>query len=120
VIGGTATLPQTPPPHLAIPLAAPQSALDTARVRRGAEIYMRCLLCHGPGAVAGGTAPDLRASTVPLSEAGFAAIVRGGALVTQGMPNFPELTDEQLTDLRQYLRAKARSAASAETTPAAP
>jgi len=49
---------------------------------------VRCLLCHGTAVIAGGNAPDLRASPVLLSAQGFAAIVRDGALVDRGMPQF--------------------------------
>jgi quinohemoprotein ethanol dehydrogenase len=65
-------------------------------------------LCHGMGVVAGGIAPDLRASPVPLSQEAFAHVVRDGALVTRGMPQFAELSDEQLESLRHFLRQKAR------------
>ena len=70
--------------------------------------YSRCVLCHGPGAVAGGTAPDLRASTVPLSREAFAAVVRDGGLESRGMPKFAELTDAELDALRHYIRYRAR------------
>jgi quinohemoprotein ethanol dehydrogenase len=58
--------------------------------------------------VAGGNAPDLRASPVLLSADGFAAIVRDGAMVSRGMPQFAELSDAQLDSLRHFVRAKAR------------
>jgi len=43
-----------------------------------------------------------------FTPAGFAAIVRDGALVNRGMPQFAELSDAQLDSLRHYVRAKAR------------
>jgi len=65
------------------------------------------LICHGAGAVAGGYAPDLRASPIPLNPQAFAAVVQGG-LQSRGMPPFPELTPEDLSALRHYIRQRAR------------
>jgi quinohemoprotein ethanol dehydrogenase len=58
--------------------------------------------------VAGGTAPDQRTSTVPLTRDAFAAVVRDGSLETRGMPKFGELTDAELDALRHYIRYRAR------------
>jgi quinohemoprotein ethanol dehydrogenase len=107
-LDGKALLPPSAPPAPAKPLDAPEFKLDPAKVKAGAQEYVRCLLCHGTSGIAGGNAPDLRASPVLLSAAGFAAIVRGGALVGRGMPQFSELSDEQLESLRHYVRARAR------------
>jgi quinohemoprotein ethanol dehydrogenase len=103
-----ARLPPTPPPSFAQPLAAPEFQIDPAKAEAGSREYVRCVLCHGTGVVAGGNAPDLRTSPVLLSSAGFAAIVRDGSLVSRGMPQFAELSDAQLDSLRHYVRAKAR------------
>jgi quinohemoprotein ethanol dehydrogenase len=105
-----ATLPPTPPPRRVEPLDAPDFRVDEAAVPLGLEQYTRCLLCHGPGAVAGGTAPDLRASPIPLDGAAFAAVVRNGSLESRGMPKFAELTDRELDALRHYIRYRARLA----------
>ena len=60
-----------------------------AAVALGIEQYTRCVVCHGPGAVAGGSAPDLRASTdSAFKQADFAAVVRDGRLESRGMPKF--------------------------------
>ena len=80
---------------------------DQASAQRGAKEFNRCQTCHGVGAIAGGTAPDLRSSGAPASAETFDAIVRQGALVPAGMPRFEELTDRQLGDLRQYIRTRA-------------
>jgi quinohemoprotein ethanol dehydrogenase len=61
-------------------------------------------------------APDLRTSGIPLSAEAFAGVVRGGAFVSQGMPVFGELTDEQLIDLRQYIRSEAQKLRASKTT----
>jgi quinohemoprotein ethanol dehydrogenase len=108
-LDGKAALPPSPAPALAKPLAAPEFQIDSRLVEAGSREYVRCVLCHGTGVVAGGNAPDLRASSVLLSAEGFAAIVRDGALVSRGMPQFAELSDAQLDSLRHYVRAKARA-----------
>jgi quinohemoprotein ethanol dehydrogenase len=45
---------------------------------------------------------------VPLSAEAFANVVKNGALLTAGMPRFEELSDDTLSDLRQYIRARAQ------------
>jgi quinohemoprotein ethanol dehydrogenase len=107
-LDGKAPLPPTAAPAFVEPLRAPEFAIDPAKVTAGSHEYVRCLLCHGTHGIAGGNAPDLRASPVPLSAAAFAAIVRDGTLVSRGMPRFAELSDAQLDSLRHYVRARAR------------
>jgi quinohemoprotein ethanol dehydrogenase len=111
-VDASAKLPPTPPRSPAVPLVAPEFHVDPAKVSAGAQEYSRCTLCHGMGVVAGGIAPDLRASPVPLSRDAFAHVVREGALRERGMPAFQELTDEQLDSLRHFVRQKARDSAS--------
>jgi hypothetical protein len=83
--------------------------VDEALVKEGIQQWSRCQLCHGPGAVAGGTAPDLRASVVPLNPALFSLTVRTG-VEARGMPKFTELNDRELDALRHYIRYRARLA----------
>ena len=59
------------------------------------------------GAVAGGAAPDLRASAAVLDGELFERIVRDGALTQAGMPRFADLTDGELETLRHYVRQQA-------------
>jgi quinohemoprotein ethanol dehydrogenase len=106
VVGGKAVLPPRSPSGLK-PIDDPGYGADAALAAKGAAIYGRCAACHGREAVAGGAAPDLRASPVPLDPDTFRQIVKDGGLVAAGMPHFPEVTDEQLAQLRQYLRAQA-------------
>ncbi|HEX6637868.1 MAG TPA: PQQ-binding-like beta-propeller repeat protein [Steroidobacteraceae bacterium] len=113
-LDGTAELPATPGPNVAKPADVPEFTLDPALVEEGSRLYARCQWCHGIGAIAGGGAPDLRASAVPMNPAAFAAAVRGGN-EARGMPKFAELTDRDLTALRHYFRARARAAASPAT-----
>jgi quinohemoprotein ethanol dehydrogenase len=109
VLDGTARLPPTPPRAVAVPLEAAQFHLDPVKAAAGEHEFPRCVLCHGMGVVAGGIAPDLRASPVPLSAEEFAHVVRDGALLARGMPGFPELTPAQLDELRHFIRQKARA-----------
>ncbi len=107
-LDGKARLPPAPAPAWPQPLEAPEFKIDPAKAEAGSHEFVRCLLCHGTAVVAGGNAPDLRASPVVLSADGFAAIVRDGARVSRGMPQFAELSDAQLDSLRHFVRAKAR------------
>jgi quinohemoprotein ethanol dehydrogenase len=82
-------------------------------VKEGAQVYAKCEWCHGAGAIAGGGAPDLRASLAPLVAESFASLVRTGNEV-RGMPKFEEISDRELEALRHYVRAQARKATRAE------
>ncbi|VWX54500.1 PQQ-dependent dehydrogenase, methanol/ethanol family [Novosphingobium sp. 9U] len=88
----------------------PAMVLDEMDVKAGAGLYVTCSLCHGKEAVAGGTAPDLRESPIPLDAAAFRSVVHDGALLRNGMPRFDSLTDRELLQLRSYIRARAREA----------
>jgi quinohemoprotein ethanol dehydrogenase len=114
-LDGKARLPPTSTPAFAKPLEAPEFKIDPAKVEAGSREYVRCLLCHGTAVIAGGNAPDLRASPVLLSAESFAAIVRDGALVSRGMPRFAELSNSQLDSLRHFVRAKARESLGEES-----
>jgi quinohemoprotein ethanol dehydrogenase len=108
-LDGEGVLPPTPGPIIVKPVDVPEFALDETLVRDGAKVYAQCQWCHGAGAIAGGAAPDLRASAAPMNPAGFAAVVRGG-VEARGMPKYPELGDRDLDALRHFLRARARAA----------
>jgi quinohemoprotein ethanol dehydrogenase len=107
VLDGKGALPPTPGPISATPVDGNDVVLDEALVKEGARLFQKCQWCHGAGAIAGGGAPDLRASLSPLVAASFASVVRSGNEV-RGMPRFEELTDQELEALRQYIRARAR------------
>jgi quinohemoprotein ethanol dehydrogenase len=107
VLDGTAVLPTPLTPVKADPLPDPTFQIDTARADRGTIGYgMRCGICHGLDAVAGGNAPDLRMSPVPLDSDAFAAVVQGGSLISAGMPGFSDLSDADREDIRQYIRTR--------------
>lgn len=107
-LGGNASVPETPAPVKSVALFGENMELDMKLAAAGVREWARCQLCHGPGVVAGGNAPDLRASPIPLDFAAFENIVRQGALEKRGMPKFAELSDETLQQIRHYIRAKAR------------
>jgi len=107
VLDGTGGLPPTPSPTFAQPVDGPDVAVDEATAKEGAALFVKCQWCHGAGAIAGGGAPDLRASAVPLTSASFTTVVHGG-LETRGMPKYDELSERELEALRQYIRVRAR------------
>jgi len=111
-LDGKATVPEQPKPVFAEPLMDEGFKVNDDLATAGAGVYggKGCVLCHGAGAVAAAMAPDLRASPALLdsNKETFKNIVHGGALLRNGMPAFPTLTDDDLTALRHYLRKEAR------------
>jgi quinohemoprotein ethanol dehydrogenase len=105
-LGGKAALPANlPAPQMVRPLVDPGFRIDEAKVVAGRKLYARtCFMCHGVGAVAGGYAPDLRASPIPLDRAAFSRILRDGALEPLGMPKYAEFTGPDIEGLRHYIR----------------
>ncbi len=122
VLDGKTVLPPQAPPMIAKALEAPEFAVDPAKARIGAGVWnsSMCLGCHGFVMIAGGMAPDLRASPVPLSRDAFTEIVRNGALQQLGMPKYDKLTDAQLEGLQHYIRQRARETLSGAPTPPIP
>ena len=110
-LDGTATLPAQPPPGSPPPLKT-AFAVDAAQATAGAAVFGACVSCHGPGAIAGGMAPDLRASTVVTQADAFARIVRDGARAVRGMPAYAHITDKELAALQHYIRQQADRALS--------
>jgi quinohemoprotein ethanol dehydrogenase len=110
VLDGTAKLPPSAGPEKVTALKEEGFRPDDALFSAGAEVYgRRCITCHGVDARAAGIAPDLRASPIPLDSGGFDAVVREGVLLANGMPQFEEMTDEQLRAVRHYIRAEAQA-----------
>ncbi|MBR9911411.1 MAG: PQQ-dependent dehydrogenase, methanol/ethanol family [Gammaproteobacteria bacterium] len=110
-LGGSAEVPGGGSLTPAEPLASSNFVVDEAKAARGVGVFnATCFLCHGPGAVSGGNAPDLRASPIMLSFAALRSIVKDGTLRSRGMPNFEELSDEDIEALQHYVRAKAEKA----------
>ncbi|RZK03465.1 MAG: PQQ-dependent dehydrogenase, methanol/ethanol family [Novosphingobium sp.] len=107
-LGGTDTLPKLDWPEPTPPVD-PEFKPDTARAQAGAILFgtRACLVCHGWNAVASGAAPDLRLSPVILDAAAFRTIVKEGGLKLNGMPQFPDFSDQELETLRFFLRTRA-------------
>ncbi|MGE3392477.1 MAG: c-type cytochrome, partial [Gammaproteobacteria bacterium] len=104
-----ATLPDTPPPQVVTPLVAEDFKIDPQLAASGNALFTRkCVLCHGTGAVAGGYAPDLRASQVPLYLDALRDVVADGSRAARGMPRYQEFTDKDLESLQHYIRQQAR------------
>lgn len=79
-----------------------------AAEKRGAALFAEsCAYCHGAGVVAGGAAPDLRASNAVTDVSVFGSIVHDGALASVGMPKFDNFSDAEREDIRQYIRSRA-------------
>ena len=106
-LDGKQTLPPQPPPLAPVALEAPFFEVEDERATTGAGVYGQCQWCHGFDVVAGGLAPDLRASATVLSAETFAEVVRGGARRSMGMPSYDNLSDEHLEALRHFIRQKA-------------
>jgi quinohemoprotein ethanol dehydrogenase len=107
-LGGDRRLPPAISSTGVVPV--PDSTFRSSReaeTEGGTAFLNRCATCHGFGAVAGGTAPDLRSSPAILSREAFAQIVKDGGLVQGGMPRFEELSNTELETIRQYLRSRA-------------
>jgi len=115
-LDGDAELPAQPPPLVPQPIEAADFVVDEALAAEGSRLFERqeiegiCWYCHGMGAIAGGAAPDLRASPAVLAKDTFDSIVRGGSLTEKGMPLFSDLTDRELDSLRHYVRQQAEAA----------
>ena len=107
-IGGQAKLP--PAEHVDEPIVDdPAFAIDPAKAAVGAGIFgTNCVICHGGGMIAGGAAPDLRKSQIPLDAEAFNTVVHDGALLARGMPAYANLTPGELDGLRHFIRQRAR------------
>lgn len=111
-LDGKAELDKTPEIQPPTPLPAADFVLDPQLIKKGRAIFTdSCTICHGVGVVAGGYAPDLRASAIPLASESFSAVVREGLMAARGMPSFAEFSDQDLEAIRHYIRYRARETA---------
>jgi quinohemoprotein ethanol dehydrogenase len=107
-LGGTTQLPAAPLRRGIVAVEDSTFKPNRQAEEKGAKDYgEHCLVCHGIGAVAGGAAPDLRASPVILSAEAFGGVVQRGAQVPVGMPRFEEFSAAEVENIRQYLRSRA-------------
>ncbi len=106
-LGATAALPPLPPPAPLDP-PPPLSASKEA-IARGEFVYTQhCMICHGAGAVSGGSTPDLRHMS-KATHAEFDAVVLGGARAERGMVSFADVvTREDADAVHAYLIKRAR------------
>lgn len=110
-LGGKDKLPAPTPVDRTIP-DDPKFVISAGMAKRGGEVFNDyCAGCHGGNAMAGGTGPNLLTSAVPLDGGTFASIVRDGALVTRGMPAYPEISVADAEAMRHFLRQQARGMA---------
>jgi quinohemoprotein ethanol dehydrogenase len=105
-------LPASPARDMTVhALDDPTRHLSETDIQAGKSLFLNCFVCHGRDAVSGGApAPDLRESALALDLKSFKSVVHDGALLQQGMPQFDMLSDEQLNQLRAYIRSRARMA----------
>ena len=102
-------LAAAPPPVSITPVQDPGFKPDAKAESAGeAWFYTLCAGCHGANAIAGGGAPDLRASAAIVTDKAFRDIVTQGALLQQGMPRFEALPSRDAESVRQYIRSRAR------------
>lgn len=110
-LDGKATLPLTPPQNFTVnAVDDPSLKLNEADIEAGRLLYVNnfCIVCHGRDLGTGGTAPDLRESTIALQFDSFWAVVHDGALLPKGMPKFDTMTEEEARQIQSYIRAGAR------------
>ncbi len=92
---GKSNCPPAGPLGISIVAKSSEKA-DPRLAQQGQHLFDAwCARCHGAGAVANGTAPELRASSIPLNGEAFAAVVRQGVLVPRGMPRYDEFLDRR-------------------------
>jgi quinohemoprotein ethanol dehydrogenase len=111
-LDGKGTLPPSDGPTLKVNVQDnPAEVLDPKQVAMGKAMFMACAACHGRQAVgAGGPAPDLRESAIPLNPDAFWAVVHDGARMERGMPRITLFGKPQVEAIRQYVRSRARAA----------
>jgi quinohemoprotein ethanol dehydrogenase len=87
---------------------------DAALLAEGENLFVgNCMLCHGAGAVSGGSIADLRYAA-PATYDNIQNIVRMGAYSSLGMPNLGEwLTIEDVDKIKNWLLSR-RAALMAE------
>ncbi|MEJ2006340.1 MAG: c-type cytochrome, partial [Cyclobacteriaceae bacterium] len=106
---GKQDMPKLAEPFIPQPADDPDFIVDDSFADIGALIYGKCSSCHGGDLISGGMAPDLRASAIPFNAEAFAAVVREGGRVSMGMPQYADMTDQELEGLRHFIRKTARN-----------
>ncbi len=111
-LDGKEAPPPSEPPSLTVRAQDdPAEALDPQQIAAGKAMYMACAACHGRNVIAaGGPAPELRESPIPLKFETFWSVVHDGSLIERGMPRFGMFGKPEIEALRQYIRSRARAA----------
>jgi quinohemoprotein ethanol dehydrogenase len=111
---GNTNMPEQPKPFYPQPLDIKEFKVDEALATIGQDLYYNkgCYRCHGGSAISGGTAPDLRASAICLNKDAFTSVVKEGSKVDRGMPQYKDLTEEEITGLMHFVRYLANSSLS--------
>ncbi len=87
---------------------------DPAAIARGQKIFVpTCGFCHGTNATGGESGPDLVRSVIVLHDNNGSTI---GPVVlkgrpSKGMPAFPSMTPEQISDIAAFLKSRTQAAA---------
>ena len=115
-LDGKAVLPPGPRPTLHVEAVDdPAIKIDPAQAETGHQLFLACALCHGRHARSSGSpGPDLRESSLALDKQAFLQVVKGGALLSRGMPRYDQLTRDQALQIWMYIRQAAREAKQAE------
>jgi PQQ-dependent dehydrogenase (methanol/ethanol family) len=102
-LGGTAALPPRPPKMIQQP-ALPRQPREAAELGKTVFAKSGCGSCHGEDLVSSGNGriPDLRTAPAPLLNL-MPQILHDGLFRSQGMPLFPNITDQQITALHAYI-----------------
>jgi len=110
-IGGVAELPAMPEMS-AIPPPPDDFGSDTQVADGGAHYTRICSVCHGVGAISGGTLPDLRHSAFAGDATAWRGVVMEGALEELGMISFaPIFSDDDAEAIRAFVVRQANLAA---------
>jgi quinohemoprotein ethanol dehydrogenase len=108
-----ASLPATPPPRFKLHAVDDLTLqIDTAQAAAGSRLYhFSCTTCHGAQLQSTGSiAPDLRESTLALNWPSFKSVLHDGLLASAGMPQYDELSEQDLRELYMYVRQASRAA----------
>jgi cytochrome c oxidase cbb3-type subunit III len=94
-------------------------AFDQTAIARARMVFEpQCGFCHGTDARGRAGGPDLARSLVVLADTGgkeLAGYLRTGR-PERGMPAFPNLTDQQITDIAEFLHERLEAAKNRSTT----
>jgi len=119
---GANELPPEPPAWPGPPPAPTFEVEATeADILEGIRLYhAECGICHGAGAIGGGSVPDLRYASQTVHER-FNAIVLGGEREPFGMPRFADrLTIEDTRKIQAFLLSAAKLGSMGTTATASP